>query len=89
MYVLPVCCVSLTERILAGSVPSLEDVTPHDLGLLSILMALGAMVQISSPNGMYPTQAADLYQIARISLSLDSVLDHPTVQAVRAVVRRA
>ncbi|KZV97528.1 hypothetical protein EXIGLDRAFT_730460 [Exidia glandulosa HHB12029] len=67
------------------SVPDLADVTPHDLGLLSILMAVGAMVQISTPNGMYPTQAADLYQIARISLSLDSVLDHPTVQAVRAV----
>lgn len=75
---------SIVHKIYATGAANLDDVSPHDLGLLSMLLCFGAMVDVRS-RPIYCTQAADYYQLARVALSLDSVLDHPSVQAVRAV----
>lgn len=36
----------------------------------------------------YSVEASNYYQLARVALGLDSVIDHPTLQAVRSIVRR-
>lgn len=67
-----------------GATGALGEISPHDLALLVMLLAIGALVDPRRPR--YGDEASNLYQVARIALSLDSVLDHPTVQAVRAIL---
>ncbi|KAH7096553.1 hypothetical protein BKA62DRAFT_582294, partial [Auriculariales sp. MPI-PUGE-AT-0066] len=65
-----------------GEEPSIDEVSPHGLGLLLLVVALGyTLDQAREP---YPVEGVNAYQLARIALSVDSVLDHPTMNAARA-----
>ncbi|EJD36700.1 hypothetical protein AURDEDRAFT_117018 [Auricularia subglabra TFB-10046 SS5] len=77
----------LFDKVYAGestTTGALGAISPHDLALLVMLLAIGALAD--PRRARYDDDASNLYQMARIALSLDSVLDHPTVQAVRAIL---
>jgi len=66
----------------SGEDPSIDDVSPHGLGMLLLIIALGHALDINRE--AYALEGVDAYQLARIALSVDSVLDHPTMNACRA-----
>lgn len=48
-----------------------------------MVLAIGCMVDLNRPP--YNTEASNYYQLARVALGLDSVIDRPSMQAVRAI----
>ncbi|EJD41074.1 hypothetical protein AURDEDRAFT_186731 [Auricularia subglabra TFB-10046 SS5] len=74
---------TIFNRVYAGPVASVADITPHDLGLLFVIFAVACLADPERPP--YSAEGSNYYQLSRASLGLDSVIDHPTIQAVRAV----
>ncbi|EJD44866.1 hypothetical protein AURDEDRAFT_166048 [Auricularia subglabra TFB-10046 SS5] len=70
-------------RVYSGTAPNVFEVTSHDLGVLFMILAIGCMVDLNRPP--YNTDASNYYQLARVALGLDSVIDRPSIQAVRAI----
>ncbi|KZV86282.1 hypothetical protein EXIGLDRAFT_653392 [Exidia glandulosa HHB12029] len=62
---------------------SLADVKPHDAAVLFMVFAKACLTAID--RAPYNVEALNYYQLARVALGLDSVIDHPTLQAVRAI----
>ncbi|EJD35923.1 hypothetical protein AURDEDRAFT_188566 [Auricularia subglabra TFB-10046 SS5] len=62
--------------------PSGAEVPLHDLAVLFIVvLATGALMELDSA----PVPPTTYYHLARVALGLDSVIDHPTLQAIRAI----
>ncbi|KZV89928.1 hypothetical protein EXIGLDRAFT_649809 [Exidia glandulosa HHB12029] len=66
-----------------GGPPTLLDVKPHDMAVLFMIFAIGCIADLNRQP--YNVESSNYYQLARVSLGIDSVVDHPTLQAVRAV----
>ena len=56
----------------------------HQLSVFFAVLALGTFVDISNPPN--PTTAAQYYHLSRAALSLDSVLEKPSLLAIQALV---
>ena len=56
----------------------------HQLAIFFAVLALGTFVDISNPPN--PTVAAQYYHLSRAALSLDSVLEKPSILAIQALV---
>lgn len=56
----------------------------HKLGLLYIYIALGLLADERQP--MLSTEAEKYYQLARASLSLDPICDHPTLHGLQCMM---
>ncbi|KZV85592.1 hypothetical protein EXIGLDRAFT_653952 [Exidia glandulosa HHB12029] len=69
--------------VYGGDTPSATGVTPHDLGIMFMILAIACMIDLNRPP--YNTEASNYYQLARVALGVDSVIDHPTLQAVRGI----
>lgn len=52
--------------------------------LCEVIFACACMTNLNRPP--YNPEASSYYQLARVSIGIDSVIDHPTLQAVRAIV---
>ncbi|KZV99214.1 hypothetical protein EXIGLDRAFT_725850 [Exidia glandulosa HHB12029] len=62
---------------------SLADVTPHDAAVICMVFAEASIT--AADRAPCNVEALNYYQLARVALGVDSVIDHPTLQAVRAV----
>lgn len=49
-----------------------------------VVFAIACITDLSRPP--YNAEAANYYQLARVAIGIDSPIDHPTLQAVRAIV---
>ncbi|EJD46867.1 hypothetical protein AURDEDRAFT_86868 [Auricularia subglabra TFB-10046 SS5] len=74
---------SIFARIYADAVPSVADITPHELALFFMLLCIACMSDMRRPP--YNVDASNYYQLARAAVGLDSVIDHPTLNAIRAI----
>lgn len=61
--------------------PSGAQLPLHDLAVLFMVLATGALMELKSA----PAPPTTYYHLARVALGLDSVIDHPTLQAIRAI----
>lgn len=50
----------------------------------AVVFALACMADVNRPP--YNNDANRYYQLARVAMGLDSIIDHPSVQAIRTVV---
>ncbi|TDL27742.1 hypothetical protein BD410DRAFT_327726 [Rickenella mellea] len=63
---------------------------PHDLALLFIVLAIGALTDMRLPPAPANTEAEHYYQLTRAALSLDSVLERaPSVTTVQTLALMA
>lgn len=69
--------------VYAGPTPSAAAIAPHDLGIMFMMFAIACMTDLNRPP--YNTEASNYYQLARVAIGIDSVIDHPTLQAVRGI----
>ena len=66
-----------------------EDQDPNDshrLAVLFMVFALGTLMDLDKP--YLSVEATQYYQLARASLALDSILEHQSIPAIQALVRR-
>ena len=57
----------------------------HRLGLLYIILAVGILVDLSRPS--HDPSAIHYYQLAKAALSLDAIMEEPSITAIQALVR--
>ncbi|KZV89930.1 hypothetical protein EXIGLDRAFT_838173 [Exidia glandulosa HHB12029] len=76
---------TIARRVYAtpDSRASLACVKPHDVAVMCMVFAQACMT--ATNRAAYNVEALNYYQLARVALGLDSVIDHPTLQAVRAI----
>ena len=59
----------------------------HRLGLLYIVLAVGILVDLKRPS--HDPAAVGYFQLAKAALSLDTILEDPSIPAIQALVRFA
>lgn len=74
---------TIFAHVYADVVPSAADITPHELALVFMIFCIACMVDLNRQP--CNTEAETYYQLARAAMGVDSVIDHPTIQAVRAL----
>ena len=61
-----------------------DPIDSHRLAVLYMVFALGTLFDLEKP--YLSVEATQYYQLARASLSIDSVLEHQTIPAIQALV---
>ncbi|EJD41075.1 hypothetical protein AURDEDRAFT_186732 [Auricularia subglabra TFB-10046 SS5] len=74
---------TIFTRVYGTDPPSVLSVSSHEMAMLYMVLAIGCMVDMTRPP--YCVEASNYYQLARVALGLDSVIDHPTIHAVIAI----
>lgn len=64
---------------------SVSPLNGQNLAILCFVFAIGCLLDLSKP--AQSLQAVQFYQLGRIALSLESVLDQPTIAGIQALVR--
>ncbi|EJD35824.1 hypothetical protein AURDEDRAFT_92952 [Auricularia subglabra TFB-10046 SS5] len=75
--------VTIFSRVYAGGAPTADALSAHELAILLTILAIGCMVDVNRPP--YNQEASKFYHLGRLALGMDSILDHPTVQGIRAM----
>ena len=65
--------------------PAHEYNGPHDLSLLLMIFAVGALVDLNLEP--FNKEADHYYQLAKAALSLDAIMEEPSITAIQALVR--
>ncbi|EJD41871.1 hypothetical protein AURDEDRAFT_186302 [Auricularia subglabra TFB-10046 SS5] len=80
---------TIFSRVYGRNGPTLADVSPHEIAILFLILACGHVFGPVHPPDMNhspdDSSGTKYYQLARVAFALDSVLDHPTIQAIRAL----
>lgn len=61
-----------------------DPIDSHRLAVLYMVFALGTLFDLEKP--YLSIEGTQYYQLARASLSIDSVLEHQTIPAIQALV---
>jgi hypothetical protein len=64
--------------------PLVQDCDTTILSVFFMVLALGTLADLHIPN--YSPQATRYYELARAALSLDLVLDEPSITTIQALV---
>lgn len=65
---------------------SYESIGSHSLGVLFMVLALGNLLDLNQRP--HSAEAMQYYQLSRVALSLDSILDEHSIPAIQALVGR-
>ncbi|KAJ7695125.1 fungal-specific transcription factor domain-containing protein [Mycena rosella] len=63
---------------------SYESVSSHNLSVLYMVLAIGTLVDLAMP--AHSAEATEYYQLGRAALSIDSVLEEPTIAGIQSLV---
>ena len=75
------------SKVYRPGISSLEEAAhPHLLAILLVIMALGTLMDTQRES--HPREARHYYQLSRSALSLRTVLEEQSVDAVRALVSK-
>ena len=61
-----------------------DPLESHRLSMLLIVMAVGVLVDLSVP--AHSKQAAPLFQLSKAALSINSILEEPSILAIQSLV---
>lgn len=64
--------------------PDQDSIASHRLAVMYLVLALGTLLDLERPS--FSPEATRYYQLGRAALSLDSVLESPSIPAVQALV---
>lgn len=63
---------------------SYDSVSCHNLSVLYMVLALGTLVDLEMP--AHSPEATEYYQLARAALSIDSILEGPSIAAIQSLL---
>ncbi|KAJ7460579.1 fungal-specific transcription factor domain-containing protein [Mycena latifolia] len=63
---------------------SYESVSSHNLSVLYMVLALGTLVDLAMP--AHSAEATEYYQLSRAALSIDSVLEEPSIAGIQSIL---
>ncbi|KAJ6591842.1 fungal-specific transcription factor domain-containing protein [Mycena vulgaris] len=63
---------------------SYESVSSHNLSVLYMILAIGTLVDLAMP--AHSPEATEYYQLGRAALSIDSVLEEPSIAGIQSLL---
>ncbi|EJD50145.1 hypothetical protein AURDEDRAFT_160683 [Auricularia subglabra TFB-10046 SS5] len=73
----------ILSSVYKGDLPDATAIHAHDLSVLLMIFAFACLVDLGRPPS--GPDAANYYTLARTALGINSVLEHPTLSAIRAI----